>query len=127
MRTRAIASRYYEAGADGMYVFNWQANRVLGGHCSRVLAQPTPWSVQTRFAPQPIASCSQRANGVVLTAMIVFWVTFRVALKRTLTSTGPKIVLNVSVTLKAEDSVSPLLRLRLDQWGKGRYGKSLMG
>ena len=27
MRTRAIASRYHEAGADGIYVFNWHANR----------------------------------------------------------------------------------------------------
>ena len=27
MRTRAIASRHHRAGADGIYVFNWHANR----------------------------------------------------------------------------------------------------
>ena len=119
MRTRAIASRYYEAGADGMYVFNWHANRD-----SRRALLSQVGSTETLVGTDKIYAATHRFlqkegqwRGAYRNDRIRGEVP--VTLKRALTNTGPTVILNVADDLKTEDTVNPLLRLRLDQWVGG--------
>ncbi|MAE19293.1 hypothetical protein CMK12_10265 [Candidatus Poribacteria bacterium] len=48
MRTHAITSRYYEAGADGIMFLTGMQIMILGRPYSRRLAQPIPWLVQIK-------------------------------------------------------------------------------
>jgi len=119
MRTRAIASRHHRAGADGIYVFNWHASRdsrrellcQVGSPATlrrtdkiyaathRFLQQQGPW----RGAYQ-----NDRIYGQV-----------PVPLKRTLTATGPVVVLDVADDFSRDPPEQVELRVRLDQWVQG--------
>ena len=68
LRTRAIASRYHRAGASGIYVFNWHANRDSKRPLLTAIGSPEPWPARTRSTPPPIATYSRPGPGAAPSA-----------------------------------------------------------
>ncbi len=119
LRTRAIASRYWAAGADGIYAFNWHADaekrrelltqigstktlsttdRVYAA-IHRFLVHEGPW----RGAYRP-----DREHGQV-----------PVPLRQTLTDCGPVIDLSVADDFASSPPAAVELRLHLHEWVEG--------
>lgn len=118
MRTRAIASRYHKAGADGIYVFNWHANRDSRRELLRQIGSPDTlqgtdkiYAATHRFilkeGPWRGAYRIDRTLGEV-----------PVPLKRTLTGDGPTVMLDVADDPSGRPARMEL-RVRLDQWVRG--------
>ena len=116
MRTRAIASRYHRAGADGIYVFNWGTSRpellCQVGSYDTLRGKDRIYAAAHRFIKK-----EGQWRGAFRIDCI--WGEVPVALKRTLTDGGPTITLNVADDLSADVPESVELRVRLDQWVKG--------
>ena len=115
LRTRATASRYHDAGAEGIYVFNWHA----GPNTRRELLSQIG-SPETLKGTDKIYAATHRVivkegdwrdayRGDRLRGEVP------VALKRTLTGVGPAVALNIA----DEDLSSAELRLRLQDWAVG--------
>ena len=119
MRTRAVASRYHRAGADGIYVFNWHANRD-----SRRELLSQVGSAETLQRTDKIYAATHRVilkkggwRGAYRGDRLLGEVP--VALKRTLTGDGPTVVLDVADDVAGTPPSQVQLRVRLDQWVKG--------
>ena len=116
LRTRAIASRYYRAGASGIYVFNWHANRD-----SKRPLLTTIGSLKTLAATDKIYAATHRYiqregawRGAFRSDRIYGQVP--VALVRTLTGEGPTIALEIAEDFEAHMPASLYLRLRVNEW-----------
>ena len=119
MRTRAIAGRYHKAGADGIYVFNWHANRE-----SRRELLSQVGSSETLRGTDKIYAATHRflqETGEWRGAYRIdrIWGDVPVALKRTLTGEGPTVTLDVAEAPTVDVPEAVQLRVRLDQWVKG--------
>ncbi|MCZ6678023.1 MAG: family 10 glycosylhydrolase [Candidatus Poribacteria bacterium] len=119
MRTRAIASRHHKAGATGIYVFNWHANRDSRRTLLSQIGLP-----DTLRGTDKIYAATHRFlqkegewRGAYRNDRI--WGEVPVALKRTLTGEGPTITLDVADDLSADTPKKVELRVRLDQWVQG--------
>ena len=119
MRTRAIASRYHKAGADGIYVFNWHADRdsrrellCQVGTAGTLRGRDKIYAATHRFLQQ-----EGEWRGAYRIDRI--WGDVPVALNRTLTGDGPTIMLDLAEEITAETPEQVELRVRLDQWVKG--------
>ncbi|MSS73473.1 MAG: hypothetical protein EXS64_18590 [Candidatus Latescibacteria bacterium] len=119
MRTRAIASRYHGAGADGIYVFNWHANRETRRELLCQVGAPETLrrtdkihAATHRFTPREGEWRGAYDNDRI-------WGEVPVALKRTFTGDGPEISLEIAEDLVADRPERLELRIRLDQWVKG--------
>ena len=119
MRTRAIASRYHEAGADGIYVFNWHANRDLRrellteiGSSATLRRKDKVYAATHRFIQKGGEWRGAYRNDRILGEVPV-------PLKRTLTGDGPTITLDIADDLKADTPEHVELRLLLQEWVKG--------
>ena len=119
MLTRAVATRYQNDGADGIYLFNWYADRnsrrelmnqigsaeTLRGHdkiyaaTHRVIIKDRPWADSGRHD--------------------TLWGEVPVVLKRTLTGDGPTVELDIADDLATDVPKYLELRVRLDQWVEG--------
>jgi len=119
MRTRAIASRYHRAGADGIYVFNWHADRD-----SRRELLSQIGSLDTLRRTDKIYAATHRLiikegqwrgayRGDRLRGEVP------VALKRTLTGDGPTITLDLADDVSAARPARAQLRVRLEEWVRG--------
>ena len=119
LRTRAIASRYHRSGADGIYVFNWHANRDSRRELLSQIGSPGTlrhtdkiYAATHRFIVDKGewrgAYRIDRTLGDV-----------PVPLKQTLTGDGPTIILDVADNVAEDDPACIELRIRLDQWVKG--------
>lgn len=119
MRTRAIASTYYRAGADGIYVFNWHANRDSRRELLCQVGSPETlrrtdkiYAATHRFLHKEGAWRGAYDNDRV-------WGEVPVALKRTLTGDGPTVILDVADDLSLGPLARLELRVRLSQWVRG--------
>ena len=119
MRHRAVAARHHQAGAQGVYVFNWHANRD-----SRRELLTQVGSKDTLRRTDKIYAATYRSvrnegpwRGALRNDRILGEVP--VALKLTLTGDGPTIVLEVADDLSSDTPRSVQLRLRLQQWVQG--------
>ena len=119
MRTRAIASRYHRAGADGIYVFNWHANRDMKRELLSQIGSPNTlrrtdkiYAATHRFiqkeGPWRGAYRIDRILGDV-----------PVALMKTITGAMPAITLDIADDVEADGASHLELRVRLDQWVVG--------
>ncbi len=119
MRTRAIASRYHRAGADGVYVFNWHANRTSRRGLLSQIGSP-----ETLRRTDKVYAATHRVilkegnwSGAYRGDRLLGEVP--VALKRTITGDGPTVVLNVADNVADDVPAGVELRVRLDQWVRG--------
>jgi hypothetical protein len=119
LRTRAIASRYHREGAQGIYVFNWHANRESRRELLTSVGTPDTlrgkckvYAATNRFRVHEGGWRGAFQNDRI-------WGEVPVALKRTITGDGPTIVLDVADDLSADPPKRVELRLHLDQWVNG--------
>lgn len=119
MINRALASRYYQEGADGMYVYNWHADRSVRRELLTQIGSPDTlrrknkiYAATHRYildeGPWRGGFRNDRLLGQV-----------PVVLKRTLTDDGPTITLDVTDDVVADEARHMELRLRLYDWVKG--------
>jgi hypothetical protein len=119
MRTRAIASRYHLCGADGIYTFNWHANRdsrrtLLSevGALDTLRGKDRVYAATHRFIQQEGewrgAYCIDRVYGEV-----------PVKLKPTMSGTGPEFGLQIADDFTVDTPSSVQLRVRLVEWVHG--------
>lgn len=116
LRTRAIASRYHRAGASGIYVFNWHANRD-----SKQPLLTTIGSLKTLAATDKIYAATHRyiqREGAWRGAFRIdrIYGQVPVALVRTLTGEGPTVTLEIAEDFDAHMPASLQLRLRVNEW-----------
>jgi hypothetical protein len=118
-RTRAIAARHHRAGADGIYVFNWHADRDSRRDLLTCVGSPETlrgtdkiYAATHRFLHRQGAWRGAYDNDRV-------WGEVPVALLRTLTGDGPTVVLETAEDFEAASPSTVELRLRLDQWVRG--------
>ena len=119
LRTRAIASRYWEAGADGVYVFNWHAD----SHTRREMLTQLG-SAESLRATDRVYAATHR--------FLVYEGAWRgayrpdrqlgqvpVPLRETLTDCGPVAELTVADDFTRDLPRRLELRLRLHEWVEG--------
>ena len=119
MRTCAITSRYYKAGAKGIYVFNWHANRD-----SRRELLSQIGSMKTLRNTNKIYAATHRfiqREGAWRGAYRIdrIYGEVPVPLKKPLTDTGPIITLDIADEPVLDYSTELGLRLRLSEWVQG--------
>ena len=119
MLNRAVAGRFYEEGARGIYIFNWYADtenrrELLNqlGSTNTLAATDKVFAATHRavIADRPWAggTMHDRVRGDV-----------PVRLKPTLTGEGPKISLHLTDDVLASPPRQLELRVRLEEWVKG--------
>ncbi len=119
MRTRAIAGRYHQAGADGVYVFNWHANRDSRRGLLRQIGSADTLRRTDRIFAATHRFLQREGPWRGAYDQDRIWGEVPVALKRTLTGDGPTILLELTPDLAAEPPARITLRVRLDQWVRG--------
>lgn len=119
MRTRAIVSRYHGAGVDGIYVFNWHANRdsrrqLLNqiGSMDTLRGTDKIYAATHRFILREGAWRGAYRNDRMLGEVPV-------VLKPTLTGEGPAVILDIADDVATQPPRLLQLRIRLDQWVPG--------
>ena len=119
LRTRAIASRYRAAGADGIYAFNWHADSTKRrelltqiGSADNLRATDRVYAATHRFLVSEGqwrgAYRPDRVFGEV-----------PVALRQTLTGTGPVVELMVADDFSVDPARRVELRVHLSEWVEG--------
>ncbi len=118
-RTRAIASRHHHLGADGIYVFNWHANRDSRRQLLTQIGSPETLKGQDKIyaATHRFLLNQGEWRGAYHNDRI--WGQVPVRLKQTFAATGPVIDLEVAEDLSTHLPEKVELRLRLDQWVAG--------
>ncbi len=114
-----IASRFYHAGADGVHVFNWHANRESRRALLTSVGSPETLrrKDKTYAATHRILRAQGEWRGAEINDRI--WAEVPVPLKRTMSGEGPSIALVVSDDLMTDVPESIELRIRLDEWIHG--------
>ena len=116
LRTSAIASCYHRAGAAGIYVFNWHANRDSKRPLLTTIGTP-----ETLAAQDKIYAATHRyiqREGAWRGAFRIdrIYGQVPVDLERTLTGEGPTITLDVADDFRAHPPKRVELRLRINEW-----------
>ena len=119
MRTRAIANRYHSAGADGIYVFNWHANRDSRRELLSQIGSPDTLQGTDKIYAATHRFLQETGEWRGAYRNDRLWGEVPVALKQTITDEGPTIVLNVADDLSTNIPEQVELRVRLDQWVRG--------
>ena len=120
MRTRAIASRYHRAGADGIYVFNWHAQP---GHeagialADRLARNAPPHGQDLRGHPSVLSK--RKDPGAAPTASTGSWARCRLPSRKPHTDAMPAITLDIADDVERDGPSHLELRVRLDQWVVG--------
>ena len=119
MRTCAIATRYHRAGANGIYLFNWHANRDSKRELLSRIGSPNTLRGTDKIyaATHRFLQYEGEWRGAYRIDRI--WGEVPVALKPTLTGAGPTVTLNVADDLSVNVPETVELRVRLDQWVRG--------
>lgn len=119
LRTRAIAARYHKNGADGIYVFNWHANRDSKRELLSQIGTPDTLRHTDRIyaATHRFIVKEGEWRGAYRIDRTLGEVP--IPLKRTLTGDGPTIELDLADEITVEHPPQIELRIRLDQWVKG--------
>ena len=119
LRTRAIASRYWTAGADGLYAFNWHADKERRrelltqiGSVKSLRGTDKIYAATHRFlladGPWRGAYRADRQYGEL-----------PVPLRETLTKNGPVIEISVAEDFAQTPPSAMELRLHLQEWAEG--------
>jgi hypothetical protein len=118
LRTRAIASRYHRAGASGIYVFNWHADRDSKRPLLTTIGSPETLAVTDKIyaATHRFVQRDGPWRGAYRVDRIYGQVP--VQLVRTLSGEGPTIALDVAEDFRAQAPATLRLRLRLNEWTK---------
>ena len=116
LRTRAIASRYHRAGASGIYVFNWHANRDMKRPLLTTIGSP-----ESLAAADKIHAAAHRfiqREGAWRGAYRIdrIYGQVPVDLVRTLTGEGPTITLEIAEDFETHPPPALQLRLRVTEW-----------
>ena len=119
MRTRAIASRYHKAGAHGIYLYNWYANRDSRRELMTQIGSPDTLRRKDKIYAATYRFVRDEGAWRGAYSRDRIWGEVPVALKRTVTGDGPTVTLDVADDKTADVSQRIELRVRLDQWVKG--------
>jgi hypothetical protein len=116
LRTRAIASRHHRAGATGIYVFNWHANRDSKRPLLTTIGSP-----RSLVGTDKVYAATHRyiqRQGAWRGAFRIdrLYGQVPVDLVPTLTGEGPTIVLETAEDFTARRPASLQLRLRIAEW-----------
>jgi hypothetical protein len=116
LRTRAIASRHLRAGASGIYIFNWHANRD-----SKRPLLTTIGSTETLAGTDKIYAATHRYiqhTGAWRGAFRVdrLYGQVPVVLEKTLSGVGPTIALEIAEDFETRKPAVLQLRLRLNEF-----------
>ncbi len=119
LRTRAIASRYHRAGATGIYVFNWHANRDSKRPLLTTIGSP-----ETLGGTDKIYAATHRyvqRTGAWRGAFRIdrLYGQVPVEIAGTLTGEGPTITLDIAEESGADRPSLLQLRLRVNEWVEG--------
>ena len=119
LRTRAIATRYHRAGASGIYVFNWHANRSSKRPLLTTIGAP-----ESLKGTDKIYAATHRfvqREGAWRGAFRVdrIYGEVPVPLYATQTGDGPTVTLDLADDFDSQEPSSLLLRLRLNEWLPG--------
>ncbi|MBD03378.1 MAG: hypothetical protein CME24_03410 [Gemmatimonadetes bacterium] len=119
LRTKAIASRYHRAGASGIYVFNWHANRDSKRPLLTTIGSP-----DTLDSEDKIYAATHRyiqREGAWRGAFRIdrLYGQVPVDLIQTLTGEGPTITLELADDFDAHKPALLQLRLRVNEWSNG--------
>ncbi len=123
MRTRAVASQWHAAGADGIYLFNWHASRNSRRELmTKIGSADTLRRTDKIFAAghryeEAFGTVGQSWAGAFDNDRI--WGQVPVPLKTTLTGDGPTITVEQADDVSADTPESIQLRVRIDQWVVG--------
>ena len=118
MRTSAIASGYHMAGADGIYVFNWHANRDSRRELLTRIGSPETLRRKDKVYAATHRFLKDQGEWRGAYRIDRVWGEVPVALKRTLTGDGPTITIDVADD-PADAPERVELRLLLHDWVKG--------
>ena len=119
MLNRAIASRFHSGGADGVYVFNWHANRETRRELLTEMGTPRTLRRKDKIYAATHRHLVRQGDWRGAYANDRLWGEVPLALKRTLTGDGPTITLDIADDVAADDPQDIELRLRLDDWVTG--------
>ena len=123
LRTRAVASQWHAAGSDGIYLFNWHANRDSRRELMNQIGSP-----DTLAGTNKVFAAAHRykdAFGTVGQSWAGafdndrLWGQVPVPLKPTMTGEGPTITIEQGDDLEANQPADIRLRLFLDEWVVG--------
>ena len=115
-RTRAIASRHYHLGADGVYAFNWHANRDSRRELLTQVGSPHTLRQTDKIYAATHRFLQKEGDWRGAYQNDRLWGQVPVRLKQTYAGTGPVIDLEVTDDLASDTPARVELRVRLDQW-----------
>jgi hypothetical protein len=116
---RGIASRHYNAGADGIYVANWHADRDLRRGLLTTIGSPETLRRKDKVYAATHRVVRKEGDWRGQYRVDRLWGEVPVPLKRTQTGDGPTAVLDVADNLEVDVPEQIELRIRLDEWVKG--------
>jgi hypothetical protein len=119
MLNRGVAARHLRAGADGIYIFNWHADRTARRDLLTQIG-----SAETLRRTDKIFAATHRVlvdEGAWRGAYRIdrLWGDVPVALKRTITGDGPSVLIQIGDDVATGAVSSIELRLRLAGWVRG--------
>ena len=119
LRTRAIASRHHFLGANGIYAFNWHANRDSRRELLRQVGSPATLQRRDKVYAATHRFLQHQGDWRGAYRNDRIWGQVPVRLKQTFAATGPVINLEIGDDFKANPPEKLALRLHLDQWVNG--------
>ena len=115
---RGIASKHYRAGADGIYVFNWHADRELRRELLTTIGSPETLRRKDKVYAATYRVVRKEGEWRGQYRVDRLWGEVPVPLKRTQTSDGPTANLDIADDLATDVPEGIELRVRLDEWVK---------
>ena len=115
---RGIASNHYRAGADGIYVFNWHADRELRRELLTTIGSPETLRRKDKVYAATYRVVRKEGEWRGQYRVDRLWGEVPVPLKRTQTIDGPTANLDIADDLATDVPESIELRVRLDEWVK---------
>ena len=116
---RGITSRHYNAGADGIYVFNWHADRDLRRGLLTTIGSPKTLRRKDKVYAATYRVVIKEGDWRGQYRVDRLWGEVPVPLKRTQTGEGPTATLDIGDNVATDGPVLIELRVRLDEWVKG--------
>ena len=119
MLFRAEASRHRDAGADGVYIFNWHSDQHGRRQLLSEIGAPETMRQKDKIYAATPRSVIREGPWRGATDNDRIWGEVPVPLKPTLTGDGPTITLQVADDTESAGPTSIVLRLRLENWFDG--------
>ncbi len=119
LRTRAIAARHWDHGADGIYAFNWHAGRDTRRELLNQVGRPESLAATDKVhaATHRVLRHEGEWRGAYNNDRVRG--TVPVALKETITDSGPVIPLDAADDFETHPPRALELRVHLGDWARG--------